>query len=95
MAAALYTRLDPVKQLLLSRYAAASGLSMTDVVISLIDQLLYQVSDEYEPEPWIVDAVASGELPIRRCRPQGERLSAVPKNAEEKPVSAVRWPRGA
>lgn len=95
MAAALYTRLDPVKHLLLNRYAAAYGLSVTEIVISLIDQLLYQVSEDYVPEPWLVDVVASGLLPIRRCRPRGDGLAIVQRDDDDAPTNVVRWPRGA
>lgn len=62
----LYVRLDVTKHRLLSALVAGTGSTLSEVVEQMIDQLLFQASAEYEAPAWLLDAVASGELPISR-----------------------------
>lgn len=62
----LYVRLDCRSRRLLDAYCRANDFTLTDVVNGLVAQLLFQVSAEFEPPPWLLEAVASG-LPLRRC----------------------------
>lgn len=63
----LYVRLERRSHRLLSVYCRANDLTLTDAVDGLVAQLLFQVSAEFEPPPWLLEAVESGALPIRRC----------------------------
>lgn len=63
----LYTRLDRRTHHLLSQYARSRTVTLNDLVEGLVAQLLFQVSADFEPPGWLLDAVESGELPIRRC----------------------------
>ena len=63
----LYIRVSRPSHRALSAYARACGSTVNDIVESLVEQLLFQVSAEFEPPRWLQEAVEVGELPIRRC----------------------------
>ena len=63
----LYTRLDRRTHRLLAAYARASDSSLNDIVECLVMQLLFQVSAEFEPPRWLLEATESGAIPIQRC----------------------------
>ena len=71
----LYTRIEARNHRLLAAYAARWGLTLQIVIERVVDQLLYQVSEEYEPAPWLRAAIEDGELELRRCGEDETRIT--------------------
>jgi hypothetical protein len=63
----LYTRIEARNHRLLSAYAARWGLTLQIVVERAVDMILFQVDEQYEPAPWLVEAIESGDLDLQRC----------------------------
>jgi len=64
---ALFVRLPEAKHRALSGLAAAWGVSLSTVIDSLVDQVLFQCVPMYDAPQWLLDAVESGLLPIEPC----------------------------
>lgn len=64
---ALFVRLPEAKHRALSALAASWGVSLSAVVESLVDQVLFQCVPMYDAPAWLIDAVEAGLLPIERC----------------------------
>jgi hypothetical protein len=64
---ALFARLPEAKHRALAALAAGWGVSLSTVVESLIDQVLFQCVPRYDAPEWLLDAVESGLLPIEPC----------------------------
>lgn len=63
----LFARLPDAKHRALSTLAASWGMSLSALVESLIDQLLFQTVPNFDAPQWLLEAVESGALPIDRC----------------------------
>lgn len=63
---ALYIRLSATKHRQLSQLVAYWETSLSAAVEQMIDQILYQCVEDFEPPAWLLVAVESGDLPIRR-----------------------------
>jgi hypothetical protein len=72
---ALYVRLPVAKHRALSALAGGWGISLSALVESMVDQVLFQCVPMYDAPPWLIDAVDSGVLPIHPC-PEDESIIA-------------------
>lgn len=58
----IYVRVDFDRHRRLTEYARENGLTINDICVRLLDQLLAQVSPGFPWPEWLVEAVAKGHL---------------------------------
>lgn len=63
---ALYVRIAAHKHRLLAQLVASRGMTLSTLVEQMVDQLLYQAVPNFQAPEWLLDAVASGEIPIQK-----------------------------